>query len=685
MGAMSPRSDEGAPAAARPDGPRTPTGTATLIGFGGADELVAALIAAAGARLEAAIAERLWRREISDRGDAAATLFLDGARIAALLHGPGEPAPPELAQLRAAAERRDRALLRRLAATPDHGPPLSRAVRRWRLADDAIRLLAAALAAELSPRLARLAAFLGGDVTRPGFVVEGAAALLGAGEAGVAAAARQLAPGAPLHDLALVLLRAPDAPLLRRPLWIAPRLVELALGRAALDEAAGAALVAPPPPGSVAPAGAPDAEAARAAVLAVLRRPAAPVVGALPGGRPGALAALARVLDDAGAPLLVTELSVLAEEVRLGAIAIRVDVIARDAARAARAADRLAALAPVFLIGSGDHEPALPLAAGAIAIELPPPGRAELAAAIGGAFAGLLTAGEAERVAARAPIDLGAVPRAAAAIAAQPFPADRVAAVLRALADQLAPPADHAIRALPEPPPPPPALAAAVEAAARLWTAGPPPRRLRIIVDGRPGTGKTALAAAIAARLGLPAFAIDPPRPGRGPETDPVLAGLAAAAAANGAALVIENADLLGARRARPATDAPFALGWLGRLDGLVIVTTRDPLSNLERALRREFDLAITVPAPDAAERLRLWRAALGGRGSHDRGDPQGGRGSHDRIEPAELEALARDFAFAADEIERVVALAPADAAGLRREAERRASLAGGPRAGEVD
>ena len=674
--------DERDAPAARLDGPRTPTGTANVVGFDRADELVAAMIAATGARLEAAIADRLWRQAISDRGDAAATLFLDGARLRALLHGPPGAAPPELGDLRGKAERRERALVRRLAATPDHGPPLARAVRRWRLTDDAIRILAAMTSTELAPRLARLAAFLGGDASRPGVVVEAIGALLGPEEAGVAAAGRELAPGAPLHDLALVLLRTPDAPLLRRPLWLAPRLVELALGRAALDEAAGAVVVAPPPRGSVAPADDPAGAAARAAIEAVRRRPAAPVVGVVRAGRAGALAAIARVLDDAGGRLLATELSSLAEDARLGAIAreaalldaaiaVRIDVVARDAARAARAVDRLAGLAPVFLVGTGDLDPVLPVAAGAIPIDLPPPGRAELTAAIGGAFAGLLTAGEVELVAAHAPLDLGAVPRAAAAIAARPFPADRAAAVLRALADQHAAPEGHTVRALPAAPPPPPALAAAIETAARLWTAGPPPRRLRIIVDGRPGTGKTAAAAAVAARLGLPAFAIDPPRPGRGPEQDPALASVVSAVAANAAVLVVENVDLLGARRARAIADAPFALGWLGRIDGLVIVTTRDPLSNLERTLRREFDLAISVPAPDAAERLRLWRAVLA----------RGGL----PIAAAELEALARDFAFTAEEIERVAALAPGDAAGIRLEAERRAALVSGPRAGELD
>jgi len=678
------------------DHTRGSSGIAHVVGFERADELVAAMIAATAAGLEAAIADRLWRQELSDRGDAAATLFLDGPRVQALLHGPAGPRPPEPARLRAHAERRDRSLLRRIEATPDHGPPLARAVRRWRLGPAAVRILAAMVATELSPRLARLAAFLGGDASRPGVIVEAIGALLGAAgepaggpaglaeaEVGIQAAARELGPGAPLHDLALVLLRPPDAPLLRRQLWLAPRVIDLALGRAALDAAAGAALVAPPAPGSAPSADTAAGAALREAIEAVRRRPASPVVGVVRSGRAGALAAIARVLDDRGGRLLVTELSALAEDARLGAIAreaalldaavaLRVDVLARDAARAARAVDRLAALAPVFLVGAVDPEPALPLAVGAVAIDVPPPGRAELAAAIGGAFAGLLTAGEVERAASHAPLDPGAPRRAAAAIAARPYPADRAAAVIRALAEQLAPPEGAGLRALPAAPPPPPALAAAIDAAARQWAAGAPPRRLRIIIDGRPGTGKTATAAAIAARLGLPAFAIDPPRPGRGPEQDPALAAAIAAVAANAAALVVENVDLLGARRARATAEPAFAIGWLGRVDGLVILTTRDPLSNLEPQLRRELDLAITVPFPDAAERLRLWQAVLARRGA--------------RPEPAELEALARDFPFTAAQIERVAALAAGTGPALRQEAERRSVLIANQRSGaEVD
>src|SRR5689334_10794162 len=90
------------------DGPRVPTGTAPVVGFADADELVAAMIGATGVGLEAAIAERLWRQGISDRGDAAATLFLDRARIAALLDGPGGAAPAEVARVRARADRRAR-------------------------------------------------------------------------------------------------------------------------------------------------------------------------------------------------------------------------------------------------------------------------------------------------------------------------------------------------------------------------------------------------------------------------------------------------------------------------------------------------------------------------------------------------------------------------------------------------
>jgi hypothetical protein len=606
---MSGMFDDGGPPAP-PDGPRLPGGTAPAAGFARADDLVAAMIGATLARLEAAIAERLWRQELSDRGDAAATLFLDAARLRALLQGAPGDAPPEVARLRATAERRERSLLRRLQQTGDGGAPLARAIARFRLAPDAVRVLAAGLAGELSPRVARLAAFAGGDASRPGITGEALGALLGADAAGVAAAARQLAPGAPLCDLALALLRPADAPLLRRQLWIAPRLVDLALGREALDPAVGAALVPPPPPGAIAAAGSEAGAAARAAVAAVLRRPREPVAGLIRGSRGAALARLARLLADAGACLLVVELSILADDTRLAAlareavllgaaIAVRADVTARDAPRAARAIDRLAALAPVFVASAGEPEPALELGVGAIALELPAPGRAELAAAVDGAFAGLLTADEVARVAAHAPLDLGSMQRAAAAIAAQPFPADRAAAVIRALADQHAVPVGSAARPLVARAAPPPAAAAALDAAARRWAASPLPRRLRVVIDGRAGAGKSAAAAALAARLGLPAFEIDPPRPGRGSEPDPALAHVAAAVAMNAAVLVVDNVDLLGARRARAAGEPAFTLGWIGRLDGLVIVTTRDPLSNLEPALRRELDLAISLPGPE--------------------------------------------------------------------------------------
>ena len=79
------------------------------------------------------------------------------------------------------------------------------------------------------------------------------------------------------------------------------------------------------------------------------------------------------------------------------------------------------------------------------------------------------------------------------------------------------------------------------------------------------------------------------------------------------------------------------------------------------------------MPFPDAAERLRLWQAALARRGA--------------RLDAAELEALARDFPFTAAQIERVAALAGGGAgAALRQEAERRSVLIASQRSGaEID
>jgi len=178
-----------------------------------AHELIDAVIDHVVRAIELAIAQRVRAGEISDRGNAASTYFVDTARIRMLVHGPAEPAP-ELERAAAELGRRELGLLAPLAASPH---ALAQAFARWQLTDDDLRIVLVLVAAGLSPRVSRLLAVLGGDPTAPAVVVAAVAAVLAPGEAGVRRLAERVGQGA-LEVLALVQIGRPDLPLPRLPI-----------------------------------------------------------------------------------------------------------------------------------------------------------------------------------------------------------------------------------------------------------------------------------------------------------------------------------------------------------------------------------------------------------------------------------------------------------------------------------
>jgi hypothetical protein len=424
--------------------------------------------------------------------------------------------------------------------------------------------------------------------------------------------------------------------------------------------------------------GAAPAEAAAERVRGVLGATGGAAIGVVRGGR-GALPALARLVEDDGRALLAVDLSLLAEDSRMraiardagflaAAVAVMVDVAPHELARAARAVDRLAGHAPVFVIG-GSGEPAPPFAAGAIEIELPAPTAPQLRTAVAAAFAGVLDAGEIDEVAQAAPRELGAIGRAAAALRALELPVSRVAAVRRAIAEQIAP-LDGGLARLPtDLPPLPAALDASIDEVVRRWRAGSPPRRLRVLISGRLGVGKTTAAAHLAMRLEAPAFAVDVPRLLRGPDRDPQLATAIAVAAAGGAILVVENIDLIGARRPGRSSGEPnFPVAWLTHCNGLVAITTSDAVSSVETQVKRELDAVISVAFPGEPERAAMWTWHARRRGW--------------QLDAATLAALAK-VPLGPAQIERVAAYARPEQ--LVAAAEQRAMLIAGRIGAEVD
>src|SRR3954470_8576743 len=96
---------------------RTPSGQAPIAPFRSSQELIDAVIDHVARAIELAIAQRVRAGEISDRGDAASTYFLDPDRIRTAVHGPAEPVP-ELERAVLVGVRRDQGLLAQLAASP---------------------------------------------------------------------------------------------------------------------------------------------------------------------------------------------------------------------------------------------------------------------------------------------------------------------------------------------------------------------------------------------------------------------------------------------------------------------------------------------------------------------------------------------------------------------------------------
>lgn len=330
---------------------RRPTGRAAPRGFATDAEIRSALLALVRETLRSAIERRERRGLISDRGDAASTLLLDGPRARALLEPTAAPArPPTLA--------RQRSLARRLESTADNGPPLALALRRWRLHGDHILVVGAAIAAAISPDLSRVLAYLGGETSRA-FTVEAAAALLGDGEEEVLAIERMLAPGSPLAAVDILALGRRDLPFLRQSLEAHPRLLAVAAG-ARHPERGPLELVAPAEEGS---ARFLEADAARLRALAARDRglsigwitgaPARELVAELAGllvldGRPLLVADLAAFVE-AGAPGLVRE-ALLAG----AALGVSADG-SRPAAQASRIAGVLDAVGrhvPIYVISS---------------------------------------------------------------------------------------------------------------------------------------------------------------------------------------------------------------------------------------------------------------------------------------------------------------------------------------------
>jgi len=140
------------------------------------------------------------------------------------------------------------------------------------------------------------------------------------------------------------------------------------------------------------------------------------------------------------------------------------------------------------------------------------------------------------------------------------------------------------------------------------------------LFSGPPGTGKTMVAALVAQELELDLYMIDASRMVSKyvGETEKNLARLFDAAGAGHAALLFDEADSLFAKRTevKSSTDryanleVNYLLQRMESFEGITILTTNLD-SSIDDAFKRRLAFRITFPLPEDDEREKLWEAML--------------------------------------------------------------------------
>ncbi|MDG0789529.1 ATP-binding protein [Cohnella ginsengisoli] len=143
---------------------------------------------------------------------------------------------------------------------------------------------------------------------------------------------------------------------------------------------------------------------------------------------------------------------------------------------------------------------------------------------------------------------------------------------------------------------------------------------LHLLLAGPPGTGKTMSAEIVAGELGLDMYRIDLSRIVSKyiGETEQRLRELFAEAEQSGAILFFDEGDALFGKRTevKDAHDkyanmeAAYLLQRIEAYDGVTILAT-NLLQNMDEALLRRMSAVIKFPAPDAADRERIFRTHL--------------------------------------------------------------------------
>jgi hypothetical protein len=551
--------DDLPPASERP----VPRGVAGVAPFRDVHEYVAALHGLTGVQIAAAIAER------RDAG------LLDG--------GAGDAT-----ELRVEALRRAAVFDARLAGAQAAGIalPLAGAFDAWQLESDDRVVLGCLLGAELSPAIARGFARLGG------VTVETVAAVLRAGDAGVAELVARLAAGTPVSRLALVAIEG-TGPLLQRRLVVAPRLLPLALGSRAVDAGLGVELQRQ----RVATLAVDHADrAGYHALRGVLARDAALPVGVLVAGRGGGAVAIAAdaALSLGRAALIVRTIpadrawcDAVAREALLQHAAVIVD--AGGQGLPAPLVRRLMGLPVPVAIACEAIEPALD-GLPQLRVELPAADAAAREVLWRAALAGVTAEVDARTLADGARVGAAAITHAVAHARLLADATGRTQLTRGDLADGLA----AALSLGPWPrsagqlePIVPLAIAERLRAIAARAGDG-----MIALITGAAGAGKTTMGRALAGLLGIDHVELD------AGSTPPV--GLEAAFVAVDTGLVVLTL----------VNPPPSLAARLRRTRGLVILSGERE-DDLDPALRRLVRLHVALKPFGKEDRERLWAAAL--------------------------------------------------------------------------
>ncbi len=151
---------------------------------------------------------------------------------------------------------------------------------------------------------------------------------------------------------------------------------------------------------------------------------------------------------------------------------------------------------------------------------------------------------------------------------------------------------------------------------ARAWNES----GLSVLFTGPPGTGKTMAAEAIAAEIGMPMYRIDLSQVVNKyiGETEKNLRRLFDAADSGDAILFFDEADAIFGKRTevKDAHDryanleVSYLLERMERFKGMAVLASNRK-KDLDEAFLRRLRAIVTFPLPEAAERLRIWRAMM--------------------------------------------------------------------------